>query len=61
MRNFGAIGDGMPKKEKVKKDDKEQSQRLVETARRLEIDENGKSFDTAISIVTEKKKNKKQK
>jgi len=32
------------KKKNVKKDDKEQSRRFVETAKALESDESGKSF-----------------
>lgn len=46
----------MAGKRKPKKDDKEQSQRFVETARDLEIDESGQAFDRAMESVTEKKR-----
>ena len=45
----------MPKKPKPEPDDKEQSQRFVETAQELEIDESKKAFERALSaIVTSK-------
>lgn len=37
----------MTKKKRVKKDDKEQSQRFVETAKELGADESGRSFSRA--------------
>ena len=46
-------------KDDVKKDDKEQSRRFVETAKRLESDESGKSFEKAIKSFV-KDKNQKQ-
>jgi hypothetical protein len=45
----------MPKKPKPEPDDTEQSQRFVETARKLEVDESGKSFERAISATLSKK------
>ena len=36
---------------KPKPDDKEQSQRFVEIARKLEADESGKSFERAFNTV----------
>ena len=41
----------MAKKRKAKKEDKEQSQRFVETARNLEVDESGAVFDRAINAL----------
>ncbi len=41
----------MVKKPKPKPDDKEQSQRFVETAHELEADETGKQFDRALKKV----------
>lgn len=41
----------MAKKRKPKKDDPEQSQRFVETARELETDETGKRFDRVLKKV----------
>jgi len=43
---------GKPKPEKPKKkkaSQKEQSERFIETARKLEADESGKSFEQAVS------------
>lgn len=44
------------KSAKVKKDNPEQSQRFVETAKELESDESGKSFEKAIRAVSPKQK-----
>ena len=43
---------------KPKRDDKEQSQRFVETAKQLEVDKSGKSFDRALKAVVHKIKKK---
>jgi hypothetical protein len=50
-----SLGGNVAKKKKQKPDDKEQSQRFVETARELEADESGKSFDKALKNVVPKK------
>jgi len=42
-------------KRKPKPDDKKQSQRFVETARKLEVDESGKKFNRAIDIIRKKR------
>ena len=42
----------MTKKRKPKKEDKEQSQRFVETARDLGADKSGKSFERAIRRIS---------
>ena len=44
----------MARKPKPKPDDKEQSQRFVETARSLEVDESGKNFDQLIKKIRNK-------
>lgn len=44
----------MAKKRKPKKEDKEQSQRFVEAAHDLAIDESGKSFENAIDAISKK-------
>ena len=41
----------MKKPRKPIPDDKEQSQRFVETAKMLEIDESGKSFERALKVT----------
>lgn len=41
----------MTKKPKPEPDDKEQSQRFVDTVKSLEIDENGSSFERALGII----------
>lgn len=46
----------MAKKRKPKKDDAKQSQRFVETARDLDIDVSGKSFERAMKAVSLKEK-----
>lgn len=46
----------MTKKLKPEPDDKEQSQRFVETARELGADESGKTFEMAIVSTIAKKK-----
>ena len=48
----------MAKKRKPKKEDKEQSQRFVETARDLEVDESEKTFGEALKRVAAPKKSK---
>jgi len=42
------------KKKRVRKDDKEQSQRFIETAKILEVNETGKPFDRAFKEITKK-------
>jgi len=42
----------MARKPKPKPDDKEQSQRFVDTARELEVDETGEAFNDAFSKAT---------
>ncbi len=44
------------KKSKSKPDDPKQSQRFVETARKLEADETGKSFEKALNVVVKSKR-----
>jgi hypothetical protein len=41
----------VPKKTKPKPDDEAQSKRFVEDAKRLEVDERGKSFDRALGVI----------
>jgi hypothetical protein len=41
----------MGKSKKLEPDDKEQSQRFVETAKQFEADETGQSFDDTFRIV----------
>ena len=41
----------MPKKPKPKPDDAKQSKRFVDTARNLEVEESGKSFEHAMKII----------
>ncbi len=41
----------MPKKPKSEPDDKEQSERFIETARNLEIDESGNLFEDAFRTI----------
>ncbi|MGO8753915.1 MAG: hypothetical protein ACLQHK_01645 [Gallionellaceae bacterium] len=45
----------MAKKPTPKSDDKEQSQRFVETAESLGIDKNGKSFEQSFKAIIENK------
>ena len=45
----------MAKKKRVKKDDKEQSQRFVEKAKELSADESGRSFSRAFKKITPRK------
>jgi hypothetical protein len=50
-------GDGSKSQSKEKMTDKEQSERFIETARELGIDENGKAFDKTIaSLFSHQKK-----
>lgn len=51
----------MAKKPKPEPDDKEQSQRFVKTARKLEADESGKSFERAIKSMQKGKHHSKTK
>lgn len=46
----------MVKKKRVKKDDKEQSQRFVENAKELGSDESGRSFARAFKKIVPPKK-----
>lgn len=41
----------MGKKPKPEPDDPEQSRRFVETAKQLEVDDSGKSFEKAVGLV----------
>ena len=50
----------MAKNRKREPDDKEQALRFVETARELEADESGKSFDRALQSISPKKASKKK-
>ena len=45
----------MAKKKRVKKDDKEQSRRFVETAKELGTDESGRSFSRVFKKITPQK------
>ena len=40
------------KDEKLKPDDPEQSKRFEETAKRLDTDESGKTFEKAMEVIT---------
>jgi len=46
------------KKSGVKRDDKEQSKRFIETARKLEADESGEKFDRALKKIIRPKRPK---
>lgn len=46
----------MSKQQKPIPDDAEQSKRFEEDAKRLEVDESGKSFERAIGVVVPPKK-----
>lgn len=48
------------KSAKVKKDNPEQSQRFVETAKELDVDESGKSFERALATLTKAPKDSKK-
>jgi len=50
----------MAGKRKPKIEDKEQSQRFVEIARKLEADQNGKAFERAFSVVVPKRSSKRR-
>jgi hypothetical protein len=41
----------MPKNPKPEPDDKEQSERFIETARELEADKNAEHFERALGVV----------
>ena len=47
-------------KQKPKPDDPKQSERFVETAHKLEVDESGKSFERALRKVAPKKEQPKR-
>ena len=51
----------MTAKKKRKPDDRQQSQRFVETAKKLEVDENGKAFERVLKSVQLKKNRAKEK
>lgn len=51
----------MEKKPKPEPDDKEQSQRFVETAKNLGVDENGKSFEESLRSIIHPEQQKNQK
>ena len=42
----------MPQKPKPEPDDKEQSDRFIETAKELEADKNAENFERALGILT---------
>lgn len=42
----------MSKKQKPEPDNKEQSQRFIETAKKLEADESGEAFERAIENIS---------
>lgn len=44
----------MSKKQKPEPDNKEQSQKFIETAKKLEVDESGKAFERAMTAIAEK-------
>jgi len=46
----------MEKKQKLEPDDKEQSARFQEDARRLDVDESGKSFERVLKKVIPKRR-----
>ncbi len=52
MKNLGVKGKNVSKKSKPEPDDKEQSQRFVDAAKELGVDESGGSFDRALGVVT---------
>jgi hypothetical protein len=41
----------------VKSDDNEQSQRFIETARALEVDESDESFNKAVKVISQREFN----
>ena len=49
--SLSPINNPVKKDKKPKPDDKEQSQRFVETAKQLESDESGKSFEKALENI----------
>ena len=51
----GDTDDGLRKK-RYKKDDKEQSQRFVETAKNLDADKTGGAFEEALDQIKQEKK-----
>ena len=50
----------MAGKRNPKLEDKAQSRRFVETARKLEVDEKSETFDRALKIIVPKKEKKKK-
>lgn len=48
----------MSAKKKREPDDKEQSQRFVETAKQVEVDESGKTFERALDALSPHKRTK---
>jgi hypothetical protein len=60
MKN-GESERGMDEKRKREPDDKEQSARFLEDARRLGMDESGKSFERVLKKVVPEKKTKPRK
>lgn len=56
MKNLGGKKENAAKKTKPKPDDKEQSQRFVETAKTLDVDKSGKAFENAIKIIKSPKR-----
>lgn len=57
MKSHGEGERPVPRNPKPKSDDEKQSQRFVETARKLESDESGKEFERAfVTVVSPKPK-----
>lgn len=54
MRSHGAIIGNMAKNKKVRQDDKKQSQRFVETAKKLGFDESGNLFERTFKKLSTK-------
>ena len=53
-KKTASTGDGLSKK-RYTKDDKEQSQQFVETAKELGVDKTGESFEQAMDSIKNKK------
>ena len=54
MRNLIERENIMAEKKDTEPDDKEQSQRFIDTARLLEVEESGEKFEKVVSIISEK-------
>lgn len=51
MKKAGAKGESVPKNQKPKHDDVEQSKRFIETAKLLDAEENEIAFEGAMELV----------